>query len=116
MTFAWMRLLQDDRQCASPGSHAIVLWSTSAFRCYPGDDLVRIDDVACLAMNAVRGVDLQLPADRVRDHFVDVGGTETLAGVDIFLRADRVAHLGVYEEMPRLILVVTGARIVHVGH
>ena len=39
-------------------SHAFVIWPTATFRSYPVNDLVGIHDVACLAMNTVREVDL----------------------------------------------------------
>src|SRR5262245_41795519 len=40
-------------------SHPVVLRTPAAFRRNPGNDAVRVHDVAGLAMHAVRGVDLQ---------------------------------------------------------
>src|SRR5439155_5055427 len=110
MSFAWSLLLGDARQDASPVSHPIVLRPAAAFRRDPGDDLVRVHDVARLAMNAVRRVDLQLLAGALaHDHLVDVRRAEALARVAVLLGADRVADVGVHEQVHRLILVVTRA-------
>ena len=55
-----------------------------------------------------------LPAPSV-DHLVDVRRTEALARVAVLLGADRVADVGVHEQVHRLILVVARARVVDVG-
>ncbi len=53
-------------------------------------------------MHAIRGIDLQLlPAFAVRDHFIDVGGTEIRAGIaeirDAAGRAQRrIRHVQVH--------------------
>src|SRR2546426_5075054 len=62
-----------------PASQILVIGSSTAFRRHPGDDLVRIRDIARLAVHTVRGVDLQPERSGlgfVRDHLVNVGGAE----------------------------------------
>ena len=56
------------------------------------------------------------PPLAVVDHLVDVGRAEPHAGMAVLVAADRVADLGVDEQVHRLILVVLRAREVHVGH
>ena len=52
----------------------------------------------------------------VADDLVDVRRTEARARVAVLGSADRAADLGVHQQVRRLILVVRGARVVHVGH
>src|ERR1700734_3585797 len=97
-----------------PGSSAIlkrlVVRPGAALRGRPIDDLVRVLDVAGLAMHAVGGVYLQAFAARaVVDHLVDVRRAEALARVAELARAlldadARVEHL----QVRRLALVVAG--------
>src|ERR1700756_5114531 len=66
----------------------LVVRPRAAFRRRPGDDLVRVLDVARLAVHAVGGVDLQAPAARaVVQHLVDAGRAEALAGIAELARA-----------------------------
>ena len=48
-------------------------------------------------------------------HFINGRGAETLTRVAVLLRADRMAHVRVDQQMDGLILVVARARVVHVG-
>src|SRR6188508_2189840 len=99
------------------GLHALVLWTTAAFGRDPVDDLIRIHDVAGLAVDAVGGVDLQfLPALARIHHLVDIGRTETRAGVAVLLAATRRTDVGVVDdEVRRLILGMARARVMDVG-
>src|SRR5690606_9773218 len=87
---------------AARPSEVLIVWTGAAFRRGPVDDLVRILDVAGLAVNAIGRVDLQAPATlAVIHHLVHTGGTEVLTGVAIFLGATihadrRVQHLQVH--------------------
>jgi hypothetical protein len=67
-------------------------------------------------VDAVRSVDLQARgAVGVAGDLVDVGGTEPRARVSVLGPADRRAHLGMHEQMHRLIFFVCGAGMVHIG-
>src|SRR5262245_50075095 len=70
--------------------HAIVLRTSAVLGRHPGDHLVRIHDVARLAVNAVGRVDLQArrAVGLVRD-FIDVRGTEPRARMPVLRAADR---------------------------
>ena len=89
-------------------SQALIVRATATFRRNPGDDAVRILDVARLAMHAVRGVDLQaLAATAVIHHLVDVRGTEVLARIAEFLATPRGTDRRVRDlEMNGLLLIV----------
>src|SRR5690606_25804414 len=80
------------------------------------DDLVRILDVAGLAVHAVRRVDLQPAAAFVLDHLVDVGRAEAGAGVAVLDGAALHADGGVmHDQVDGLVLVVVGGGEVHAG-
>src|SRR5215203_5043862 len=68
--------------------HAVVLRPAAALRRHPGDDLIRIHDVARLAVHAVRCVDLQTRRlTSLADDFVDIGRTEACARVAVLRTA-----------------------------
>src|SRR5688572_27667461 len=97
--------------------HAIVLRTTATLRRYPGDDGVRIHDVARLAMDAIRRVDLKTGcAVGVAGDLVDIRRAEPRARVPVFGSADGAAHLGMHQQVRRLILFVRSAGVVHVRH
>src|ERR1700733_1037445 len=101
------------------GSHAVVVRSTAALGRDPGDDLIRIGDVARLAVHAIRRVQadaLAVGLGRVVDHFIDVGGTEVLARAAEFFHATRVADVGVVDHQMRwLIFFVLRSGVIKVG-
>jgi hypothetical protein len=70
-------------------SHSFVVWSTAALRRNPVDDLVRIHDVARLAVHAVREIYLQaaVPVTAILNHFIDSRRTKPLAGIAVFFGA-----------------------------
>src|ERR1700730_11546829 len=86
----------------------LVVGPRAALRGPPGNDLVRILDVAGLAVNAIRRIDLQPPsAGAVRDHLVYACGTEVLARIAVFLGAAGHADRGIcHFEVNRLRLFV----------
>src|SRR5271166_2633949 len=99
--------------------HPFVVRPAAAFGWYPGDDLVRIHDVAGLAMHAVGRIEVNLQAaGRVGglDHLIDTGRTEVLAGVAEFLHAAFVTDVGVVnDEVRRLVFLMLGAGMIDVG-
>src|SRR5687767_3162303 len=95
--------------------HPVVPRAATAFRWNPCDDLVRIHDVAGLAVNTVRRVDLQPRAAVLTRHdFVNVSGTKPDARMAVFFPAYRVTDLCMYQQMRRLILDVARSREMHV--
>src|SRR5271165_741928 len=99
--------------------HAVVIRAAAAFRWHPGDDLIGVGDVAGFAVDAVGGVQADALAvwlACVVDHFVDVSGTEILAGAAEFFHAARVADIGIVDNQMRgLVFFVLGARVVEVS-
>src|SRR5262245_35230816 len=99
---------------AADRSELLVIRAAAAFGRDPCDDLIRIGDVAGLAVHAVRGIDLQLERTGLRlvgHHLVDVRRAEVLARISELLAALRGAHARVRDlEMHGLILVVLRAR------
>src|SRR5438874_4585170 len=96
-----------------------VIRPSTALRRHPRDHLIRIHDVARLAVEAVCEIqERHAPASIVgRFRLVDVCRTEVEARVSIFLSAPRHAHFGIEnQEMRRLILLVNDAAVVDVGH
>src|SRR5271156_1341408 len=84
--------------------HPVVIRPPAAFGGHPGDDLVGVGDVAGLAVDAVARVQADAFAirlTRVVDHFIDVGGTEILAGAAEFLYTARVADVGIVDNQVR---------------
>src|SRR5580704_13621233 len=100
-------------------SHAVVIRSAATLGRHPGDDLVRIGDVAGLAVHTVRRVQadaLSVGLRGVVDHLVDIGWTEILARAAEFFYAARVADVSIVnDEMGWLVLFVLGAGVVEVG-
>ncbi len=100
-------------------SHPVVIRAAAAFRRHPGDDLVRVGDVAGFAVDAVGRVQadaLAVRLGRVFDHFIDVRGTEILAGAAEFFHAFRVADVGVVDDqVRRLVFFMLRAGVVEVG-
>ena len=71
--------------------HAFVVGATAAFGDDPVDDLVGVGDVAGLAVDAIRGVDLELCAVLFAGDLVNRRGTEILAGIAVLYYALRGA-------------------------
>src|SRR6266853_4338369 len=99
--------------------HAVVVRSAAALGWDPGNDLIRVGDVAGLAVNAIRRVQanaLRVGLSGVVNHFVDIGRAEILARVAEFFYAARIADVGVVnDEMSGLVLFMLGAGVVEVG-
>ena len=99
--------------------HSIVIRSAAALWRHPGDDLVRVRDVAGFAMHTVRWVQADAFAIRLRrvvQHLVNIGRTEVLAGAAEFFYAALVADIRVMnDEVRGLIFFVLRARVVEIG-
>ena len=69
--------------------------TAAAFRADPSDDLVRIGNVARLAMDAVGGINFRASADTTGVLFdlIDSGGAEILAGITILMGAAILANV-----------------------
>src|SRR5687768_8429608 len=77
--------------------HPVVLRATSTLRRHPRDHLVGVHDVARLAVDAVRCVELKARRTvRAAHDFIDVRGTEPRARMAVFGAADRAAHFRVH--------------------
>src|SRR5271165_6819816 len=102
-----------------PSSHTLVIRPTAALRRHPGDDLVRIHDVAGLAVHTVRRIQVDLQtAWRVGgfDHLIDTGRAEVLARIAEFLHATLIANVRVTDDqVPRLIFLMLRAGVIDVG-
>src|SRR5688572_22742123 len=102
-------------------SEVLVVRPRTAFRRDPGDDFVRVLDVARLAVHAVRGVDLQALAGvrgavGIVDDLVHARRAETRARIVVFGRAARDAYRRiVHDEVHRLVFVVFGRGEIHAG-
>src|SRR3954451_18165485 len=99
----------------SRASALVVIRPAATLRRHPRDDLVRVHDVARLAVEAVGEVEERDAAAAVgrRLRLVDVRGTEVQARVAVLLRAARDADLGVGDQqVRRLILLVQHAAVV----
>src|SRR5271165_2098738 len=72
-------------------SHPIVVRPATAFRWHPRNDLVRVLDVAGLAVHAIGGIEtdaLAVGRSRVVDHLVNIRRAEVLAWAAEFLHAE----------------------------
>src|SRR5262245_22562789 len=80
-------------------SQAVVLWAFAAFGRYPINDLVRIHDVARLAVHTVRRVDVQFLRAIARvHHLVDSGRTESRARIAVLDPASRAADVRIMDD------------------
>src|SRR5580700_11843525 len=106
-------------EAASPSSHAFVIWTTAALGWNPGNNFVRIHDVAGFAVHAVRRVEVDFQtAWRILrlNHFVDVGRAEILAGVAELFHATLVADRRIVNhKVRRLIFLVLGSGVIEIG-
>src|SRR5690242_5960177 len=93
-------------------SHAIVSWSATPLRWNPIDDLIRIGDVAGLAMHAIRSVNLQTILSLFLNHFIHGSWAEILARVAVLSTAPAIANAGVGDhEVAGLIFLMPSARV-----
>src|SRR2546429_9911098 len=78
--------------------HVRVIGASAAFGCDPVDVLGRVLDVACFAVDAILGVDLQPRFATFGFHeFVHACRTITLFGAGIYRKIDRRGYVGVLE-------------------
>src|SRR5260370_15406434 len=85
----------DDGSAFLQPLHALVIRPAAALGRYPVDDLIRIGDIAGLAVHAIREIDLQSPRTLVFDHFVDGGRAEILTRIAVFDDAATDANIRV---------------------
>src|ERR1035437_526345 len=81
--------------------HPVVIRPAAAFWWDPRDDLIRVGDVAGLAVDAVGRVQadaLAIGLAWIFDHLVDIRRAEILAGAAEFLHAARVADVRVVND------------------
>src|SRR5688572_23160092 len=103
------------------GLQVLVIRTRAALGRDPGDDLVRVLDVAGLAVHAVGGIDLQAlggPAlgPGFLDDLVHAHGAEARARVGVLLDAAGHADAGVeHLQVHRLVFVVLGGGVVDAG-
>src|SRR6185437_8194774 len=99
--------------------HPIIIRPATALRRHPRDDLVRVHDVAGLAVDTVGWVQVDpLALGRIRGffHLVDIGRAEVLAGIAELSDASGVADVGVMNHQVRwLIFFMLGAGMVKIG-
>src|SRR5262245_27225935 len=98
-------------------SELVVVGAAATLGRDPGDDPVGVGDVAGLAVDAVRGIEVEADlAVSVRGKdLVHVRRAEVLAGIAVLLPAAVDADGEVRDqEMARLILLVLRPRVVHV--
>jgi hypothetical protein len=91
---------------------------SAPLRTNPGNDLVRIGDVARLAVNAVGRIELQVLAGPagVAFHLIHGRRAEILAWIAILGCAAVVADVEIGDpQVRRLVFLVVGRRVVHVG-
>src|SRR5689334_21707499 len=111
--FTWARRTSspfsdcNDRRPAFAALHALVIRPATALGGHPVDDLIRIGDVAGLAVYAVREVDLQPPPAFLFHHFVDGRRAKILARAAVFENAAVDANVGIENmQVARLIFFV----------
>src|SRR5438309_6775693 len=100
-------------------SHAIVIGPAATLGRNPGNDLVRIHDVAGLAVHAVGRIEVNLLATGdvgSLDHLVDIGRAKIATGIAIFSHTAGVTDIRVVnDQMSRLIFFVFGAGMIKIG-
>ena len=70
--------------------HSIVIRAASTLWRYPGDDLIRILNIAGLAVDAIGGIkaySLAIRGGWVVQHFIDIGWAKMLTGASEFTNA-----------------------------
>ena len=84
----------------------------------PGDDLVWIQDVTGLAVNAVGMIDLEaFSTTTVIDHLIDIGGAEVLTRISVLFLAASCAEVGVGNlQVARLLFGVNCAGVEYLCH
>ena len=99
------------------GLEPVVMGAAAPFGRNARDDLVGIGDITGLAVNAIRGIDLQVctGAIRIVFHLVYRGRTEILAGIAVLNRAAMVTNIKVRNLQVRgLVFLMMCARVEHV--
>ena len=97
------------------GLHAFVIRPAPALRRHPINDLVRVGDIARLAVHAVRKIDLQPPPAFLLHHLVNSRRTKILARATVFENAAIDADVCIQNmQMAWLIFLVPRAGMIDV--
>src|SRR2546426_2471938 len=100
-------------------SHPIVIRPTATLRRNPGDDLIRVMNVAGFAVHAVRWIQadaLSVGLRGVINHFINIRWTEVLARAAKFFNAALIANVGVLDDQMRgLIFFMLRTRVIKIG-
>src|SRR5208337_1106450 len=114
----WASLSRQPLGADLSASHSVVIGAAATFGGDPGDDLVRILNVASLAVHTVGGIQadaLAMGRGTVVHHLVNICRTEVLARTRKLLHATVIADVRVLnQQMGRLILLVLGAGMIEV--
>jgi hypothetical protein len=87
-----------------PNSHTVIVRSPATLRRNPRNDLIRVHNVARLAMHAIRKINMNLPIH----HLVHRRRAEMLARIPKLLNTTMVTNIRIANhQMHRLIIVVT---------
>src|SRR5450432_3970069 len=81
---------------ASGPSHAIIIRPAPTLRRDPGNNLIRVLNVARLAMHAVRGIQadpLPIRRRRIVEHLINIRRTKMLARAAVLANAARIADV-----------------------
>src|ERR1700733_11352252 len=96
---------------AEKSLHPVIIRSTAPFWGDPRNDLVRVHDVASLAMHAIGEINMDL---RIH-HLVNRRRAEMLARIAKLLRTTMVTNIRIaYHQMYWLIVLVTRPRVVDI--
>ena len=100
-------------------SHAIVIRPAATLGWHPSNDLVRIHDVAGLAVHAIGRIEVNLLAAGdvgSLHHLVHIRRAKIAAGIAILGDASGVADIGIVNhQMSRLIFLMFGAGMIKIG-
>src|SRR5438094_354302 len=100
-------------------SHPIVIRPTATLRRNPGDDPIRVMNVAGFAVHAVRWIQadaLSVGLGGIINHFVNIRWAEVLARAAELFNAALIANVGVLDDQMRgLIFFMLRAGIIKVG-
>src|SRR5207249_1026802 len=100
-------------------SHPIVIRPTATLRRNPGDDLIRVMNVAGFAVHAVRWIQadaLSVGLRGVINHFINIRWTEVLARAAKFFNAALIANVSVLnDQVCGLIFFMLRTRVIKIG-
>src|ERR1700723_3711829 len=90
----------------NPNSHPVIIRPPAPLRRNPRNDLIRVHNVARLAMHAIREINMNLAIH----HLIHRRGAEMLAWIPILLHTTMVTNIRIpNDQMHRLIIIMTRA-------